>query len=121
MYGHGKTGHCRCSFGKQNQKISFLSWLAGSCLSGGAPATFGLFISLWLTGLTYRQKKTGLRKIFDLAGGLTISGTWLSHAPLGFCSNAEFGAKLFMFFVQTQSRKQNFLCFWFKRSAGSKT
>ena len=36
MYGHGKTGHCRCSFGKQLQKIRFLFWpVVGFTNDGG--------------------------------------------------------------------------------------
>jgi hypothetical protein len=59
----------------------------GQLFIGQGSALFGLSISLWLTKPTYWQKKVGLilwiiTKIFDLAGGHKIVGTWRSHAPL---------------------------------------
>jgi hypothetical protein len=59
--------------------------------------------------------------MFDLAGGHTIVGTWQEPRSIGiFGSNAAQEAKLFMFLVQTQRRKQNFIFFSSFPAAASK-
>jgi len=47
--------------------------------------------------------------MFVLAGGYRIIGTWRNHAPIGFGSNQEQEAKLFLFSIQTQSLYKYFL------------
>ena len=73
--------------------------------------------------------------MFDLAGGHRMSrnvaeprSIWFcfklragSKTFYRFCSNWAFGAKLFLFFVQTERLEQNSFCFLFKLSVCTKT